>query len=126
MFSTQAQCSTKSRFCVVSLDRLDLPHEDVNAIISNIHRKLSGQSAGYEIAKSMNKRLNQTLPEKKRKLKDVRLDSEAGKIWSESSVRMVLVERLNKAAAAAKEKFEKMRETKKTSKMVAKRPAKKA
>ena len=33
-------------------------------------------------------------------------------IWSESSVRMALVERLNKAAAAAKEKFEKMKETK--------------
>lgn len=60
---------------------------------------------------SMHQRLNNSIPSKTRKVKDNRLDTSAGKIWSEASVRVALEERLTKAQEVAKKKLEKQKKT---------------
>ncbi|OQV16561.1 hypothetical protein BV898_09236 [Hypsibius exemplaris] len=62
-----------------SLGRLGLPHEDINATISSIHRKLNGHSAGYEIAESMKQAAKPDIARKETQAEGCSLGDGSGK-----------------------------------------------
>ncbi|OWA53280.1 Matrix metalloproteinase-16, partial [Hypsibius exemplaris] len=94
------------------LSAWDFRSPNIESTMQYISQQVPGTSSGFDIAESIHRRLNGSIPPKKRKVADRRLDDTSpGKLWSDQFVREALEERHKKAFDVAKKKQDKRKET---------------
>jgi hypothetical protein len=85
-----------------ALADMNLSVSDINAVVSDAERKARGVSVAYDLADTLRSTLLQHNPPKQKRTKDVRLNTDAGLLLTESSVVLALGEK--KAVTAEKKK----------------------
>ena len=59
---------------------MNIPGDSIDSLVAQAVRAASGESIGFDIAKSLHKALLESNPKKKRKTKDERLNTDSGLI----------------------------------------------